>query len=226
MRVQPRCAHVPLCGGCTWQQMDYAAQLEEKQRRVNGIFAPLFSDAVQVYPIIACADPWRQRNKMEVFFFFTKSRGRKVFRVDHCRQPRPHVLNLTECHLVSEWYAKLLRDVRSWWESSGLCAYRLNNTGTLRTLVVREGKRTGDKLVMLTVSGNPDYPISQAQLRSFANVVKMSVPEEQRSRLSIFLRVQQTLKGSPTQFFEMHLHGPPDHLLEKLTSLPLIRPLT
>ena len=76
MRVQPRCAHVPLCGGCTWQQMDYAAQLQEKQRRVNEIFSPLLTSA-QVYPIIGCSDPWRQRNKME--FLFSQNRAEKSF---------------------------------------------------------------------------------------------------------------------------------------------------
>ena len=41
LRVQPRCVHVPLCGGCTWQQMAYSAQLKEKEKRVKDIFAPL-----------------------------------------------------------------------------------------------------------------------------------------------------------------------------------------
>lgn len=214
VRVQPRCVHVPLCGGCTWQQMDYAAQLQEKQERVDKIFSCLVNDAVEVYPMIGCVDPWRQRNKME--FSFSQNRAGEKFLGLIIAGSRGHVLNLTECHLVSPWYTKLLSDVRAWWESSGLCAYRLNNTGALRTLIVREGKKTGDKLVMLTVSGNPDYVISQAQLQSFINVVKMSMPEEERSRLSIFLRVQQVCKGSATQFFEMHLSGP-DHLLEKLT---------
>jgi len=214
VRVQPRCVHVPFCGGCTWQQMDYAAQLQEKQQRVREIFAPLLTDSVEVYPIIPCDDPWQQRNKME--FSFSQNRAGEKFLGLIIAGSRGHVLNLTECHLVSPWYTKLLGDVRSWWESSGLSAYRLNNTGTLRTLIVREGKKTGDKLVMLTVSGNPDYAIPQAQLQSFIDVVKGSLPEEERSRLSIFLRVQQILKGSPTQFFEMHLSGP-DHLLEKMT---------
>ncbi len=91
----------------------------------------------------------------------------------------------------------------------------MNDTGTLRTLTVREGKRTGDKLVMLTVSGNPAYSIPKSDLNGFIDVVKASVPEIEWPRLSIFLRIQQIHKGSPTQFFEMHLYGP-DHLLEKL----------
>src|SRR5579859_4079712 len=33
-RVEPRCQHARICGGCSWQQMDYASQLLEKERRV------------------------------------------------------------------------------------------------------------------------------------------------------------------------------------------------
>ncbi len=221
MRVKPQCIHVPFCGGCTWQQMDYAAQLQEKEQRVKDLFAALLNDSTQVLPGIACEALWRQRNKME--FSFSQNRAGEKFLGLMIAGSRGHVMNLTECHIVSEWYTKLLGDVRCWWETSGLDAYRLNNTGTLRTLIVREGKKTGDKLVMLTVSGNPDYAISQTQLQSFVDVVKMSVAEDERSRLSIFLRVQQILKGSPTQFFEMHLYGP-DHLLEKM-ALPLEPPV-
>jgi 23S rRNA (uracil1939-C5)-methyltransferase len=215
LRVQPRCPHVPDCGGCTWQQMDYAAQLREKQQRVEAIFAPLLSIApVDVLPIVSCEDPWRYRNKME--FSFSQNRAGEKFLGLMIAGSRGHVLNLSECHLVSKWYIELLLRVRAWWEASGLAAYRMNDTGTLRTLVVREGKKTEDKLVMLTVSGNPAYALRQMQLKSFVETVKSCFPQEQQLRLSIFLRVQQIHKKTPTQFFEMHLYGP-DHLLERMT---------
>lgn len=222
LRVAPRCVHVPSCGGCTWQQMDYAAQLEEKQRRVQEIFSPLLTPSVSLLPILGCQDPWRYRNKME--FSFSQNKAGEKFLGLIIAGSRGHVLNLTHCHLVSEWMIAVLKSVRHFWEESGLSAYRMNNTGTLRTLILREGKQTGDKLVMLTVSGNPDYPIRGEQIKSFVEAVKAVVPEVQWPQLSIFLRVQQLQKGSPTQFFEMHLFGP-DHLVEKL-SLPLEPPVT
>jgi 23S rRNA (uracil1939-C5)-methyltransferase len=220
LRVQPRCVHVPLCGGCTWQQMDYTGQLKEKERRVQEIFSSLLQECA-VTPILACQEPWRYRNKME--FSFSQNLAGEKFLGLIIAGSRGHVMNLTECHLVSEWFITLLNGVRTWWEESGLAAYRLNDTGTLRTLIVREAKNTNDKLVMLTVSGNPAYTIPQSQLQRFIEVVKTSLPEEEWQNLSIFLRVQQCLKGSATQFFEMHLHGR-DHLLEKMT-LPLGSPV-
>ncbi len=220
LRVAPRCSHAPFCGGCTWQQMNYGKQLEEKQRRIEALFSS-FLGSVEVLPIIACEEPWGYRNKME--FSFSQNKAGEKFLGLIIAGSRGHVLNLTECHLVSEWFVEVLKNVRFWWEASGLLAYRMNDTGTLRTLVVREGKNTGDKLVMLTVSGNPSYALRGAQLKGFVEAVKQAIPEEQWKRLSVFLRVQQCIKGSPTQFFEMHLHGP-DHIVEKM-SLSLDRPV-
>lgn len=222
LRVQPRCSHVPICGGCTWQQMDYTAQLAEKERRLKETFASLLqSQAVDLKPILACEDSWQYRNKME--FSFSQNRAGERFLGLIIAGSRGHVLNLKECHLVAPWFIQLLANMRVWWEESGLQAYRMNDTGSLRTLTLREGKRTGDKLVMLTVSGNPTYALNKAQLESFIQAVRASFPETEWPRLSIFLRIQQIHKGSPTQFFEMHLSGP-DHLLEKL-QLSLKKPV-
>ena len=154
LRVQPRCVHVPECGGCTWQQMDYSAQLKEKEQRVKQFFAPLLHDPKTIFkPIITCDEPWRYRNKME--FSFSQNRAGERFLGLIIAGSKGHVLNLSECHLVSPWFVETLKNVRTWWEQSGLQAYRMNDTGSLRTLIIREGKRTGAKLVMLTVSGNP-----------------------------------------------------------------------
>ena len=127
LRVAPRCAHVPSCGGCTWQQMDYGAQLAEKQRRVEEMFSPLLSDSTTVLPILGCPDPWRYRNKME--FSFSQNKAGERFLGLIIGGSRGHVLNLTECHLVSEWMVAVLKGVRHFWEQTGLAAYRMNNTG-------------------------------------------------------------------------------------------------
>lgn len=218
LRVESRCGHVPTCGGCTWQQMAYSAQLAEKENRVKKIFSPFMQ---KIQPIIPCEDPWHYRNKME--FSFSQNQVGKRFLGLMIAGSKGHVLPLSECHLVSPWFISVLKQVHGWWEQSGLLAYRRNDSGTLRTLTLREGKRTKDKLVMLTVSGHPAYAPHQGQLKSFIEAVHSSVPHEDHARLSLFLRIQQIHKGSPTQFYEMHLAGP-DHLLEKM-SFCLDRPI-
>lgn len=202
-RIPARCCHVPECGGCAWQQMDYEAQLRIKQEQLKKIFG------IEARPIIRCDDPWQYRNKME--FSFSHNRAGERFLGLVIAGSKGHVMNLKECHLVSPWFIEVLDAVKAWWEHSGLNAYRMNDTGSLRTLIVREGKRTGDKLIMLTVSGNPHFALNNKHIKSFVEAVSRSAGTE---RVSIFLRVQQACAGSPTQFFEMHLSGP-DHLMEK-----------
>ncbi len=211
VRTQPRCAHVPDCGGCSWQQMRYQDQLEYKQALIAQAFAPLLASHVELRSIIPCEHPWNYRNKME--FTFSQNKAGDRFLGLMMAGAKGKVINLSECHLSPLWFAPLLEHVRVWWAKSGLHAYRMNDTGSLRTLTLRAGHRTGDKMVMLTVSGNPDYAMSTSQIQSFKEAIEAALPGE--SHVSIFLRIHQIQKGHPTQFFEMHLGGP-DHLIEKL----------
>ncbi|HSX25901.1 MAG TPA: 23S rRNA (uracil(1939)-C(5))-methyltransferase RlmD [Chlamydiales bacterium] len=206
-RVEPRCLHARTCGGCCWQQMAYEAQLRQKEERVRHAFK-----GHPTLPIIPCENPWGYRNKME--FSFSENRAGMRFLGLMIAQAEPYVFNVTECHLTSRWFTDVLGAVRTWWESSGLKAYYPpNDAGSLRYLTLREGVRTGQKMAILNVSGNPEFALTRAHLAGCAAAVRGALAPEES--IAIFLRIHQTKKGRPTQFFEMHLHGP-DHILEEL----------
>lgn len=203
-RVLPRCAHASMCGGCSWQQMDYAAQIREKEKRVKSAFQR------DVEPMLVSPKIFEYRNKME--FTFSENRAGQKFLGLMIAQAEPYVFNLTECHLTSSWFAKGVSSVRAWWESSTLKAYfPPADQGALRYLTLREGMRTHQKMAILNVSGNPEYALPRAELDRFCAALQRDLGEE----ISIFLRIHQTKKGRPTQFFEMHLQGP-DHITEEL----------
>lgn len=213
-RIAPRCVHFGVCGGCRWQHVPYSEQLQIKQDLVRKYFRDLLSDAIEFRPIVPCDPPWEYRNKME-FSFSSDSHQNKYLGMV-MDSSRGKVFNLTECHLVNPWYSKAVETVRQWWLETGLEAYHpYRNTGSLRTLIVREGQRTGDRLVMLTVSGNPDYALKKHQLESFVAMLKQAIMPKDSATLTIFLRIQQIAKGMPTNFYEMLLFGP-DHLREQL----------
>ncbi len=204
-RVKPACAHATVCGGCCWQQMSYDAQLQEKEKRVRDAFGP----TIPIEPILAAPQIFRYRNKME--FTFSENRGGMKYLGLMIAQAEPYVYNTEECHLCSAWFSETLRAVRAWWEKSGLKAYSPSyDTGTLRYITLRESVRRGQKMVILNVSGNPDSAPTRDQLNSFVQTLQTAIGEA-----SIFLRIHQTKKGTPTQFFEMHLAGP-DHIVEEL----------
>lgn len=202
-RVEPRCAHARTCGGCCWQQMAYEEQLKQKQLRVAQAFHQ------EPAPIIPCEHPFEYRNKME--FTFSENRGGQKFLGLMIAQAEPYVFNLTECHIASPWFAQVLASVRAWWDASGLKAYfPPADAGSLRYLTLREAKRTGQKMAILNVSGNPEFALKRDQLDAFIAAVQSQVGE-----ISLFLRIHQTKKGKPTHFFEMHLAGA-DHIVEEL----------
>lgn len=212
-RIAPRCAHAGECGGCRWQHHPYAYQLKTKQDSVAKAFEGLLPKDVQIAPILACEEPWHYRNKMEFTFSTDRQKERYLGLIINASKGR--VLNLQECHLTNSWFIDALKAVREWWQKSDLEAYHgYRDTGALRTLTLREGMRTGDRMAMLTVSGNADYALKRSEIDSFVQCLQNSVTPE-GANLSIFLRIQQIAKGSPTQFFEMHLAGP-DHIREIL----------
>lgn len=203
--TQARCRHFPQCGGCHAQHIPYAQQLEEKAHLLKEIYGP-FSKSLA--PPIGAKNPWEYRNKME--FSFSQDKVGTPFLGLYVKRQR--VLDLAECHLTPPWFIQALTLTRRWWKASGLSAYHpFKNTGSLRTLILREGRRTGEKLALLTVSGNPDYALTKHQIATFVTALTTIDP-----RMSIFIRIQMAIKGQPTQFFEHNVSGP-DHITEKLT---------
>lgn len=194
-RITPRCVHFASCGGCSFQEIPYAMQLEWKQKKIETLFSNLMSPL----PIIGCIDPWGYRNKME--FSFSQDRQSNRYLGLFIGGSRGRVFNLTECHLVSSWFAEDLEKIRQWWKSIELKAYHPPaDSGTLRTVTLREGITSGDRMVILTVSGNPAFALHQPELKAFQALFD--------AKYSVYLRIHQAVKGQPTEFYEMHLQGP------------------
>lgn len=212
-RIEPRCVHFEDCGGCKWQQMPYAVQIEQKEAFLRFTMNPFIKEGAELRPAIPCDPPWEYRNKME--FSFSSDRSGNAFLGLIRQGSQGRVVDLTECHLVSDWFMETIRAVKTWWKETELPAYHpIKNSGTLRRLTLREGQRTGDRMVILTVSGLPEYAMKKEQITAFTEAMRRAV-EPQKGELSLFIRVQQAQRGQPTQYYEMHLYGP-DHIKEEL----------
>lgn len=213
-RIAPRCVHFGVCGGCRFQHISYESQKNWKENYVKECFAKILNDKIKFYPLHPCKQIWNYRNKME-YTFSKDSLGKKYLGL-MMDSSKGKVLNLTECHLVNPWFVDAIKVVHHWWNETGLDAYHMrNDSGALRTLMLREGMRTGDRMVVLTVSGNPQYPLSKKHLETFVATLRDAIEPLTGGKLSIFLRIQQIGKGMSTNFYEMHLYGA-DHIKEIL----------
>lgn len=209
-RISPRCQHANECGGCTYQTLDYQEQLRIKDHTMQTLFAPYLLEAT-LHPILGMEDPWEYRNKMEWTFYQSKEGLGNLGLIEAGSKGR--VFDVKQCHLCPLWMSEALAAVRAWWEKhSHVQAYhRLRRTGTLHLLTMREGKRTGEKMIVLTVAGEPTSSFGHAELESFKQaMIQVAGPE-----LSLFLQIKHIQEGLATYCNEMVLHGK-DHIREIL----------
>jgi 23S rRNA (uracil1939-C5)-methyltransferase len=68
-RVEPFCQHFGVCGGCQWQMLPYAKQLEYKQKQVYDNLKRIGKiDLPEMMPTIGSEDDKFYRNKLEYTF--------------------------------------------------------------------------------------------------------------------------------------------------------------
>ncbi|MBS0623732.1 MAG: 23S rRNA (uracil(1939)-C(5))-methyltransferase RlmD [Verrucomicrobia bacterium] len=188
---QTCCRHFGRCGGCTYQHLSYQEQLENKQIAIQQLFG-------QAEPIIGCDHPWQWRNKME--FSFSQNRAGDRFLGLMIKNSRGKVETLSECWIAQPWMVEVLQRVLTWWEQQSLQAYHPpTDRGALRTLTLREGIHTGEKMIVLTVCGHPEFALTEAQKSAFLEAVG--------PHTSVILRAQITARKTPTRFEQTLLYG-------------------
>lgn len=184
-RVEPRCFYFGDCGGCKWQNLDYQAQLRWKRQHVLDSFERIGKlPDVEIRETIGCDDPFWYRNKME--FSFGTSRWltdkeiasgeefRKDFAVGlHVPGRYDKIIDIHECWLQSPESNRILNATREFALQHDLPSYTTNDhTGTLRNLVVRTSKSTGEIMVVLiTAHELPDL------IDAYRDYILEAVPE-------------------------------------------------
>jgi 23S rRNA (uracil1939-C5)-methyltransferase len=147
-RIEPVADHP----GAPWQVLPYERQLAVKAEQVGDALRRIGKlDGFELEPIVPAVEQWRYRNKLE-YSFGTGPEGELVCGF-HAPGSWETILHLEDCLLASERGNELRRAVLAWCRSEGLEAYdRRSQTGFLRNLVVREGRRTGQFQVRLVTS--------------------------------------------------------------------------
>jgi 23S rRNA (uracil1939-C5)-methyltransferase len=147
-RIEPVADHP----GAPWQVLPYERQLVVKAEQVGDALRRIGKlDGFELEPIVPAVEQWRYRNKLE-YSFGTGPEGELVCGF-HAPGSWETILHLEDCLLASERGNELRRAMLAWCRSQGLEAYdRRSQTGFLRNLVVREGRRTGQFQVRLVTS--------------------------------------------------------------------------
>ncbi|MFN8221758.1 MAG: 23S rRNA (uracil(1939)-C(5))-methyltransferase RlmD [Gaiellales bacterium] len=147
-RVEAACAHFGVCGGCRFQDYAYDRQLETKQQQVLDALVRIGGFAEPpLEPIIPARSQYGYRNKLEYSF----AGGPDGLVLGFHRAGRwDEIVDVDRCHLTSELGNEIRAAVCRWAREEELEPYdQETQSGYLRHLVVREGRNTGDALVML-----------------------------------------------------------------------------
>jgi 23S rRNA (uracil1939-C5)-methyltransferase len=150
-RVAAPCAHYPECGGCRFQDLAYESQIAAKHdqvrdalQRIGGIAEP------PLEPIVPAESVFHYRNKLEYSFTQTAEGPALGF---HKAGRWDEVLEIERCWLTTDLGNAIRSAVRDWARAEHLEAYdQEHQTGYLRHLVVREGRNTGQALVLLVTA--------------------------------------------------------------------------
>jgi 23S rRNA (uracil1939-C5)-methyltransferase len=139
-RIEPAVPHP----GAPWQVLPYERQLEVKQAQVVEALERLGGfEAPPVEQIVPAVEQLRYRNKVE-YSFGEDEDGRMV--LGSHRAGRWDVIDeLTVDVLASERVDELRNAIADWCREQRVPAYdRRDQSGVLRNLVIREGRRTGE----------------------------------------------------------------------------------
>ena len=158
-RIEPKCAHFGLCGGCKWQHISYEAQLAGKQdevvqhlKRIGGV------SPEHIGEILGCEDPYYYRNKMEFSFSDSKWLTPEEIASDknfnrnalgfHKPQMWDKVIDLDACHLQSDPSNAIRNFCKEEAERQNLRFFNpRQQSGDLRTLMIRNTQ--GNQLMVL-----------------------------------------------------------------------------
>ncbi|HLU99795.1 MAG TPA: 23S rRNA (uracil(1939)-C(5))-methyltransferase RlmD [Acidobacteriota bacterium] len=159
-RIVPRCRYFGVCGGCSWQHVEYDRQLAFKREHVRDLLKRIGGlEGVEVAFVVPSPSPYYYRNKMEFTFgssrWLTRQEIESGQELDrdfalglHVPKRFDRILDLEECHLQGSLSHRMVNFTRHLSRQEGWEAYDTRrNEGFLRNLVIRIGVRTGQQLI-------------------------------------------------------------------------------
>lgn len=167
-RVEPRCQHFGLCGGCKWQNLDYAKQIEFKRNHVVDCLTRLCKiELPEILPCIGSNNQFYYRNKME----YTFSTRRWVMNPEdktengevntlgfHMPGRFDKILQIDNCHLQGTFHNELRNYIYEYAIQHELEFYDLRKQeGLLRSIIIRNTTQ-GEWMLIFTFHHLDEVP--------------------------------------------------------------------
>ena len=174
-RLEPLCPHFGVCGGCRWQPLPYAMQLEAKRQQVEDQLIRIgHLNVPEIRPTLPSPKTEYYRNKLE----FSASARRWILPEEdaesipendrmglgfHVGKFFDKVLDIRDCHLQAEPSNAIRLFIKKFCVENGLEFYNIReNNGFFRNMFLRNNSE-GDIMLILCF-GYEDKPRREALL--------------------------------------------------------------
>lgn len=166
LRSEVKCPHFGTCGGCRWQNMDYAEQLKYKQKQVVDNLERLGKiDTTYMSPICGSDNIFYYRNKLEYTFSNRPwISNEDIKNPDFVPQPNAlgfhipglfdKILDIEHCALQENLSNDIRLTIKEYALKHNLEFYDIrNHTGFLRNIVIRNTS-IGEWMLVVIVAQN------------------------------------------------------------------------
>ncbi len=144
-RVSTPCPHAGVGGGCLWQHLDYNAQRALKQTMINRAFEKA-GHMERVTSVLPSPDVFYYRNRMDYVIGWQGQVGLKEYGAWN------RYIDLSTCLLLDDTAPTILQTVRDLMRDLKLEPWDAKRqTGLMRYTVIRLGKNTDERMIMLVV---------------------------------------------------------------------------
>ncbi len=156
-RLEPFCPHFGVCGGCRWQPLPYAMQLEAKRQQVEDQLVRIgHLEVPQIRPTLPSERIQYYRNKLE----FSASNKRWLLKSENPELQEPglgfhvgkffdKVLDIQDCHLQPEPSNAIRLFIKQFCLENGYEFYNIReNHGFFRNMFVRTTEK-GEVMLIL-----------------------------------------------------------------------------
>ncbi|MEZ4721681.1 MAG: 23S rRNA (uracil(1939)-C(5))-methyltransferase RlmD [Flavobacteriales bacterium] len=181
LRIDPKCAHFDYCGGCNWQNMDYAKQVEFKERRVKEQLRRIAGlQGFEALPIMGSKEIYEYRNKLEFTFvnqrWLTPEEIGTGKEINDKRAIGFHVpgrfdwvLHVDQCHLLDDSHNRMRNFLFDKARELDISFFDpKDKTGLLRNVLFRCNRKGQWMVLLVTQKDNKECEaLSDAFLKEF-----------------------------------------------------------
>ena len=164
-RVEPDCKTYKTCGGCSLRHIDYRETLVIKREKVQNLVNKSLKYRVIVEDTIGMDNVSYYRNKA-IYPVCIDDNGNKNFGIYSARTHK--VVPFEECFIQSEISQQIARYIID--NYNGTIYDEVNNTGSLRNIMIRFAKNTNQVMVVLVQTDNNVYIDVNALVSKFPNI--------------------------------------------------------